>query len=236
MWSPSHRSRMELRYGSLRETRGLGALTNDWMEGDTRSSRSQDKCHEHRPQRLSALTLAAAALAATVGSSNALTFRQPPGGFHCFACGTQSKPLPFHIPPGGYHCLACTTNPDAANQAGARLGRRQRLGPRPPADHRGRPASCGRCGRGAPGSRAGGGSGRTVQLPHQTEPAGWRRAVRGHLHQAERNQLAGDGWFPLTRSQSRSTSERGRPVRRPRFLCDAFSRMALARKPLPVSA
>ena len=58
---------------------------------------------------LSALTLAAAALTATVGSSNALTFRQPPGGFHCFACGTQSKPLPFHIPPGGYHCLACTT-------------------------------------------------------------------------------------------------------------------------------
>ena len=58
---------------------------------------------------LSALSLAAAALAATVGSSNALTFRQPPGGFHCFACTTQPKPLPFHIPPGGFHCFACGT-------------------------------------------------------------------------------------------------------------------------------
>ena len=58
---------------------------------------------------LSALSLAAAALAATVGSSNALTFRQPPGGYHCLACTTQPKPLPFHIPPGGFHCFVCTT-------------------------------------------------------------------------------------------------------------------------------
>ena len=56
---------------------------------------------------LSALTLAAAALAATVGSGEALTFREPAGGFHCFTCTTQTKPLPFHIPPGGFHCLAC---------------------------------------------------------------------------------------------------------------------------------
>jgi hypothetical protein len=58
---------------------------------------------------LSALTIAAAAFAATVGSSSALTFRQPPGGFHCFTCGTQAKPLPFRIPPGGFHCFVCGT-------------------------------------------------------------------------------------------------------------------------------
>jgi hypothetical protein len=57
---------------------------------------------------LSALGLAAAALMATVGSSNAVPFRVPAGGFHCLACTTQTKVPPFRVPPGGFHCLACS--------------------------------------------------------------------------------------------------------------------------------
>jgi hypothetical protein len=58
---------------------------------------------------LSAFAIAAAAFAATAGSSSALTFREPPGGFHCLACTTQTKAPPFRVPPGGFHCFVCGT-------------------------------------------------------------------------------------------------------------------------------
>jgi hypothetical protein len=62
---------------------------------------------------LSALGIAAAAFAASAGSSNALTFHVPPGGYHCLACTTQAKAPPFHLPPGGLHCFICGTPPKA---------------------------------------------------------------------------------------------------------------------------